>query len=213
MPARVLLVEDDDATREYLAQCLSADPRLELVAAIGTVSDARRLLHAAAIDVLVVDLALPDGDGIELIRDARQNFPHIECMVISVFDSDQRVITAIEAGAHGYLLKDRTALEIVDAVCTLLNGGSPISPSIARHILRRLDHSTAPAGGSELTPREKAVLGCFARGASYAETAVELGVTQHTIETHVKSIYRKLEVNSRAAAVFTALQRGLIQLS
>jgi len=206
-----LLVEDDIATREYLAQCIASDPRVRLVGACDGVESARHALQALEIDVLVTDLALPDGDGTELIRAVRQEHPNIECMVISVFDSDRRVFAALEAGAHGYLLKDRPALEIVEAICSLVAGGSPISPAIARHILRRWDKASDIPDGTPLTDREKEVLGLFARGATYLETAHALGVTRHTVESHVKSIYRKLEVNSRSAAVFAALQRGLIR--
>lgn len=210
---RVILVEDDPDTRHYLAEAIGNHDALELRAACADLRAARAALAADPPDVLLTDLALPDGDGVDLIREYKQAAPRCECMVISVFGSEARVVAAIEAGATGYLLKDEPVERIGEAILSLMQGGSPMSPGIARHILNRLN--PAGAAGAQpvsLTERELAVLGSLARGYTYGEIATQLGLSAHTVGTHIKNIYRKLEVSSRAEAVFEACQLGIIRL-
>jgi DNA-binding NarL/FixJ family response regulator len=161
---RVLLVEDEEATRQYLADAIGRHPSLELQAACADLTAARHALAARVPDVLVTDLALPDGDGVSLVREVKQRSPACECMVISVFGTESRVLGAIEAGASGYLPKDESNERIADAIVSLINGGSPMSPAIARHLLDRLQ--TPPQGRSEiaLTEREIGVLAGLAKG-------------------------------------------------
>jgi DNA-binding NarL/FixJ family response regulator len=163
-------------------------------------------------DVLLADLQLPDGSGIDVIRWLRQHAPAAEAMVISVFGDESHVVAAIEAGATGYLLKDASAEEIADGIRRLIEGESPISSAIARHLLRRFQ--PAPAAVSErvspLTQREGEVLQLIAKGLSYQRIADTLTMSPHTVTTHIKQIYRKLAVNSRGEAVFEAMQLGLL---
>jgi len=210
---RVVLVEDDEATRLYLADAIGRHPALELQAACADLAAARQALAARLPHVLVTDLALPDGDGVSLVRELKLRAPECECMVISVFGTESRVLGAIEAGATGYLLKDESNERIGDAILSLINGGSPMSPAIARHLLDRLH--TPRRGHSEiaLTHREVDVLSGLAKGYTYTELAGQMAISTHTVGTHVKNIYRKLEVCSRAEAVFEAVQRGLIKIS
>jgi len=209
----VLLVEDEEATRQYLAEAIGRHPALELQAACADLTAARYALAAFVPDVLVTDLALPDGDGTSLVREAKQRSPACECMVISVFGTESRVLGAIEAGATGYLLKDESNERIGDAIMSLISGGSPMSPAIARHVLDRLHGPRRTHSEILLTEREIDVLAGLAKGYTYAELAAQMAVSTHTVGTHVKNIYRKLEVCSRAEAVFEAVQRGLITLS
>jgi len=210
----VLLLEDDPATRERLAGIVSGAPGLELAAAFGELRTALDWLAAnAPPQVLLVDLQLPDGSGIELIRAARRVAPHSESMVISVFGDEAHVVSAIEAGATSYLLKDSSADEIVTGIARLRAGESPISAAIARHLLKRFRVADEPAGASQaspLTPRENEVLQLIAKGLSYQRIADTLGMSPHTVTTHIKQIYRKLAVNSRGEAVFEAMQMGLL---
>jgi DNA-binding NarL/FixJ family response regulator len=210
---RVLLVEDEEATRQYLADAIVRHPALELQAACADLLSARQALAAGVPDVLVTDLALPDGDGIALVRELKQRAPDCECMVISVFGTERRVLGAIEAGATGYLLKDESNEHIGDAIVSLVRGGSPMSPAIARHLLDRM-HAPRPRQPEiALTQREVDVLAGLSKGYTYGELATQMTISAHTVGTHVKNIYRKLEVCSRAEAVFEAVQRGLIKLS
>lgn len=210
----VLLLEDDPATRERLAGIVAGAPGLELAAAFGELRSALAWLAAnPPPQVLLVDLQLPDGSGIELIRAARRIAPQSESMVISVFGDEAHVVSAIEAGATGYLLKDASADEIVSAIARLRAGESPISSAIARHLLKRFRTADEPAGAlqvSPLTPRENEVLQLIAKGLSYQRIADTLGMSPHTVTTHIKQIYRKLAVNSRGEAVFEATQLGLL---
>jgi len=208
----VLLLEDDPVTRERLAGIVDAAPGLQLVAAVGDVRSALAWLGAHAPPaVLLADLQLPDGSGIDVIRWLRRQAPASEAMVISVFGDEAHVVAAIEAGATGYLLKDASADEIAQAIVRLIAGESPISSAIARHLLRRFQPATAApaaAAASPLTPRETQVLQLIAKGLSYQRIAETLGMSPHTVTTHIKQIYRKLAVNSRGEAVFEAMQLG-----
>jgi DNA-binding NarL/FixJ family response regulator len=214
--ARVLLLEDDPATRERLAGIVRGSAGLELAAAFGDLKSALAWLAAhEPPQVLLVDLQLPDGSGIDLIRAARRIAPAAEAMVISVFGDEAHVVTAIEAGATGYLLKDASGEEIALAIARLLAGESPISSAIARHLLRRFRAAPAPVpaappAASPLTPRESEVLQLIAKGLSYQRIAAALAMSPHTVTTHIKQIYRKLAVNSRGEAVFEAAQMGLL---
>jgi DNA-binding NarL/FixJ family response regulator len=223
----VLIVEDDDRTRRHLAASIAAHPQLSLAGEAASCAEARRCLDTAAPDVLLTDLGLPDGSGIELIRETRKLHPSAQIMVITVFGDEQNVIASIEAGASGYLLKDGTTDEITEGVLALLDGGSPMSVSIARHLLRRFQHQAAPpaaeagplAPGSatdetapHLTERETEVLRLVSKGLNKPEIARVLEISAHTVSTHVRHIYEKLEVGSQGAAVYEAVQLGLIQM-
>jgi DNA-binding NarL/FixJ family response regulator len=214
----VLLVEDDPATRERLAAIVREVEGLELLAALGDCASALQwLAKQPAPRVLLVDLELPDGSGIDIIRAARRCVPGADTMVISVFGDEAHVVAAIEAGATGYLLKDAQRDEIGEAIMKLIAGESPISSAIARHLLRRFQAAPVAtpgaavgAGAPHLTPRELDVLRLIAKGLSYARMAEALGMSANTITSHIKQIYRKLEVRSRGEAVFEALHFGLV---
>ena len=210
----VLLLEDDPATRERLAGIVRASPALSLAAAFGDLKSALAWLAShEPPHVLLVDLQLPDGSGIDLIRAARRIAPEAEAMVISVFGDEAHVVAAIEAGATGYLLKDASGEEIGMAITRLLAGESPISSAIARHLLRRfraVPSAPAPSAASPLAPREGEVLALIAKGLSYQRIAETLTMSPNTVTSHIKQIYRKLAVNSRGEAVFEAQQLGLL---
>ena len=214
----VLLVEDDDHTRARLAEVVSCHPRLRLVAAVPSLAEARTSLARVLPDVLLTDLGLPDGNGIELVRELRERQAPTLPMVITVFGDEQHVIAAIEAGALGYLLKDGSPDSIGTAILELLEGGSPISAPIARYLLKRFRPPVAgvrepgEAANPRLSEREHDVLTLIVKGFSYAEAARLMGISPHTVTAHVRSIYGKLEVHSRGEAVYEALQLGLVKL-
>jgi DNA-binding NarL/FixJ family response regulator len=218
-PHDVLLVEDDEHTRERLARVIAGHPQLALLAAVDCCGAARQVLAEQQPRVLLTDLGLPDGDGLELIREVQARRLPTEVMVITVFGDEQHVISAIEAGASGYLLKDGGADYIGQSIMQMLAGGSPISAAIARHVLRRFQNTPEPSPAPQpapavpkLTSREQEVLCLIAKGFSYSEIADMLHVSSHTITTHVKNIYQKLSVRSRGEAVFEAVQMGLLKL-
>lgn len=212
----VLLVEDDAPTRERLRDALARDPGFDVRAA-ATLAEARAALGQAVPRVLLTDLQLPDGHGVDLIRETRAAHPTTEIMVISILGDEVSVIAAISVGATGYLLKDAFPDDIAATVRDLVEGHSPISASIARFIVRRAQRQpdvAAPAqlNTARLTPREIDILWGIAKGFSYADIAAHLGLSRQTVPGHIKSIYRKLEVNTRGEAVFEAVQQGLIKL-
>ncbi len=209
----VLIVEDDHATRERLTNIVAATAGLALAGAVGDRAAALALLAQPgfALRVALVDLELPDGSGIDVIRALRSRAPGADAMVISVFGDEAHVLAAIEAGATGYLLKDADADAIGASILKLIAGESPISAAIARHLLKRFRVAPPPPAAPRLTPRETDVLQLIAKGLSYARIADALQMSPNTVPSYVKQIYRKLEVNSRGEAVFEALQLGLLR--
>ncbi|HBA34935.1 MAG TPA: DNA-binding response regulator [Gammaproteobacteria bacterium] len=223
----VLLVEDDGPTRERLAKAVNKHDQLQVPWQFATLKEGLNQLENTPPDVVLTDLGLPDGHGIDLIRRARQLSETMEIMVISVFGDERNVVSAIEAGATGYLLKDGPADYIGESIIDMLNGSSPISASIARHILKCFRHDaphlpegketkqpekTPPADIPKLTKRETDVLEYITRGFTFNEVAGILNLSPHTVTSHIKHIYRKLEVKSRSEAVFEAVQLGLVDI-
>ncbi len=212
----VLLVEDDENTRDRLAQVIANHPQLQLAGVTENLAQARRYLQNIEPDVLLCDLGLPDGNGIELIREIRSRGYKTEAMVITVFGDEKHVISAIEAGATGYLLKDGRANYIGDSIVQMMNGGSPISAAIARHLLKRFNlgaqenNQEAPAQNT-LSQQEITVLRYLAKGFNYSDIAGLLNISHHTVTTYIKRIYRKLAVHSRGEAVYEAHKMGIIE--
>ena len=212
---RVALVEDDPEARARIAESIRQHDSLQLIAQYETGSDALAGLDAGAPDVLLVDLGLPDVSGLDVVRYASRRYPECDILVISIFGDEANVLAALEAGARGYLLKGSLQRDIAFDIQDLRNGGSPLSPVIARQVLKRLR-----APGSErkpetdeetvLTAREAEILNAISRGFSYAETAGMLGISVGTVHTFLKRIYRKLAVHSKTEAVAFAFQKRLI---
>jgi len=213
---RILIVEDDEPTRERLVRALAAHAdEIELAAAVGTCREALLALRSDPPEVLLVDLDLPDGHGIELIRAARNLSADTLSMVVTVFGDEKSVLGAIEAGARGYLLKDESAEGVGVAILQLLAGGSPITPAIAQHLILRFQErapSAERSAGPALSKRELEVLELVVKGFTFGEIAGLLALSPHTVGTFVRRIYRKLEVRSRGEAVFEALQLGIVKL-
>jgi DNA-binding NarL/FixJ family response regulator len=216
----ILLVEDDEATRQQIAEAIRAQPQLALAGAVGSCREARTHLAREVPAILLTDLELPDGSGIELIRELRGLDPAALAMVITVLGDDATVIAAIEAGASGYLLKGGPGVRVGDAILELLAGGSPMTASIARAVLRLFrgrgggpgDPDTeTPAIDSGLTAREQEILVMVAKGFKFAEIADLLSISRHTVKTHVRHIYRKLEVDSRSTAIYEAISLGIVK--
>jgi DNA-binding NarL/FixJ family response regulator len=214
----VALVEDDRATRERLAFSVRAQSSLELVAEYRNGAEALAGLASRAPDVLLVDLGLPDMSGLELIRFAAERYPECDILVISIFGDEANVLAALESGARGYLLKGSLQHDIAFDIRDIRNGGSPLSPVIARQMLKRLRiakrEALAERSGEEettLTAREGEILNAISRGFSYAETAQMLGVSVGTVHSFLKRVYRKLAVHSKTEAVFEANRLGLIR--
>jgi DNA-binding NarL/FixJ family response regulator len=216
----VLIVEDDAVTRKILCLAIEAEPELKLMAAFDSVKLALEWLETETPDVLMTDLGLPDGSGIEIIRACAHRHPQADIMVVTMSSDEANVLACIEAGASGYVLKDAGKTDIARAVLDLRDGGAPMSPAIARMVLAKVrDGKKLPAAitshsaaATSLTKRESAILDLIAQGDSYGEVAKLLAVSVGTVQTHIKNIYGKLAVHSRGEAVFEAHRRGLLQI-
>ncbi len=209
----VLIVEDDPVIRKFLQLAITQTPQLCVVATADSAGTGIKALQERDPAILVVDLTLPDGSGVDLIREARRHKPPVECMVVTMHDDYEHLFQALHAGATGYLLKDALPDNIGHAVLDLLSGGSPVSPAIARTLLRRIS-SDAPRNipplTQPMTKRELDVLRMMAEGLLRQAIAERLHVSINTINTHIRNIYRKLEVRSNTAAIHKARQLGIL---
>jgi len=213
----IVLVEDDPKFRDAFTRAIAAASDLRLHGAAADAAEGLRLLEQSPPDVLLVDLDLPDRPGLDLIRHVARHLPDCESMVITVFGDERHVIESIEAGASGYLLKDSLPADFVEQIRLLHAGASPISPVIARQVLTRFKAPKPvppPAETAEvpaLSEREHEVLTLATKGFSYDEIAGLLAVSTHTVMTYVKRIYWKLQVHSKAEAVYEARKMGLLR--
>jgi len=219
----VLLLEDEKPTRQHLVSVIERTPQLKLFAETSNCAEAKAALELGKPDVLVADINLPDGCGIDVIDYAFTKYPGLEAMVITVCGDEENVVNALEAGATGYLLKEQALEGIGDAIFALLRGETAISPKVARFLLKRFKKKSAKidahhhiANKTEnnfsLTSREHEVLEMISKGYRYNEIADSLGISANTIRAHIRNIYRKMAVKSRSEAVFEAAKAGLISL-
>lgn len=213
----VVVVEDDHRTRARLCEAIEAQHGMTLAASFDQVRPAIAWLQRNAPQVLLTDLGLPDGSGIDVIKACAALHPTCDIMVITMFGDEKNVLSSIEAGAAGYVLKDAGPLDVVRAIQDLHAGGSPMSPLIARRLLKRVQQDTLATASPKkilkpvLTKREADTLDLIARGYTYDEVARLLTVSVSTVQTHIKGIYGKLAVTSRGEAVFEAHKLGLLQ--
>lgn len=209
---RVNLVEDDDAIRERLAGLLRESGEYQLCHAASNFEDGLKALEKEKPDILLVDLGLPDGSGTDLIRAIHQFRLDTMALVISGFQDEHTVFEALEAGAQGYLLKHDESQKINDSLKQMVDGGSPISPVIARMMLQKFNRpkvvQTLPEA---LTERQVNILTYVSQGFSSKEIAQKLDISYHTVTTHIKHIYNKLQVNSRTEALHEAMKLGIIK--
>jgi DNA-binding NarL/FixJ family response regulator len=219
-PISIVIVEDEPEFRRRFAQIIENEPSMKLVGVAANRREAQAILDKEEFDVLLIDLGLPDGNGIELIKQVSQKKPEADIMVVTVFGDEQHVVSSIEAGATGYILKDSTPADVISCIRLLRAGGSPVSPVVARSVLRAIRNrmgSTSPAARSSqpennpLSARETEILQLLAKGMSFNEIGEILGISPHTVTAHIKKIYRKLAVHSRGEAVYEATQMGLLR--
>jgi DNA-binding NarL/FixJ family response regulator len=216
----VLVLEDDEPTRTSICDIASSQIDLHLVGSFDALTPALAWLAVNQLDVLLVDLGLPDGSGIDAIKTCAALRPNCEILVITVFADEKSVIDSIDAGATGYILKDAEYLDIAQFIADLRQGGSPMSPSIARRLLKRVKQSitTKKAAANTSTPvfvdplsaRELEVLNLVARGYSSAEIATSLRISLSTVNTHISHTYAKLSVHKRSQAIYEASRLGLV---
>ncbi len=221
----VLIVDDDQRMRQRLRQLLAGvGAAVPEPAQAASIAGARERANATDFAAALVDIGLPDGNGVDLLAWLHARFPRMVLVVVSAYGDADTVLAALRAGAIGYLLKERDDAELAQALATIQRGGAPIDPFVARRILGTWTQpdvqpvSAAPESGTALTDaagrclteREREILALVARGYSNREIAELMALSRFTIEDHTKRIYRKLAVNSRTAAVFEANNQGLL---
>jgi len=210
-PIGVAIVEDDAETRAHIAHSVRADAELRLAGEYATAGDALTGLARSLPDVVLIDLGLPDMSGLELIRIVARQYPACEILVFTAFGDEAHVFACLEAGARGYLLKGNLSHDFRLDIRDLKAGGSPLSPLIARHLLKKMEKpALAKDDAGRLSPREQEILNAISRGYTYAEAAELLGISVATVHTHLKRVYRKLAVRSKTEAIFEASKLGLL---
>jgi len=211
---RVLIADDDDLMRAGLAELLAADPEIEIVGQAATgrqaVEQARRLRP----DVVLMDVRMPDLDGIAATRELAREVPGAKVLILTTFEQDDYIFGGLRAGASGFLLKRTRPEELLAAVRTVAAGDSLLSPSVTRRVIDRMAQQPTPdladrAKLDELTPREREVLDLLARGLSNREIAAAFVIEESTIRTHVKRILMKLHLRDRVQAVMFAYETGI----
>jgi DNA-binding NarL/FixJ family response regulator len=216
-----LVVDDEEAMQRRLGGVLaSVGCPAAHISRAHSVAQAREQIADRRFGVVLVDIGLPDGSGTELIAWMRKQRPQVPAVVVSAWQTEEVIVSALRAGAIGYLLKERDDLELALALRSIERGGAPIDPFIARRILALLPPAApaAPAAAApaesapapSLSGREKEILRLVAQGMSNREMAEMLSISRHTVECHTKNIYRKLVVGSRTEAVFQARRHGLL---
>jgi len=216
---RVLIVEDDTEILLKLRDTVNAHDEFDVVSAVTHCAQGKEALVTLHPDILLTDLGLPDGSGIDIIKAIHTQRLDCEALVVSGFQDERLVFQALESGAKGYILKHDDSQKITDSMLTMLKGGAPISPVIARLMLQKFQTSpvekSLPNAVSEglievLTERQVNILKLVSQGFSSKEIAEKLDISYYTVTTHIKNIYHKLQVNSRTEALHEALKLGLL---
>jgi len=206
---RLIIVEDDPLLLENLTLLLSGEEGLAVAGSYRSAEDALRGLRNAKPEVMLTDLGLPGMSGVDLIKRAKEEMPALEIMAHTVFEDREMVFSAIKAGASGYILKGSSPREVIESIHALYKGGAPMSPKIARKIIKEFQDDVV----SEqylLTQREKEIVKRVEEGLTYKEIGERLNISTHTVHTHIKNIYEKLQAKNRNDAIDKARKRGII---
>jgi DNA-binding NarL/FixJ family response regulator len=211
---RVLIVDDDDLMRAGLRGVLSSEPAIEVVGEAGDGRDAVYRTRLLQPDVVLMDVRMPDLDGIAATRELLAEFPDVRVMIVTTFEQDDYIFGALRAGASGFLLKRTRPEDLIAAVQTVAAGDALLSPSVTSRVIERMAQQPGPDAEhdvrlGDLTPREREVLELMAGGLSNGEIASALVVEESTVKTHVRRILAKLEARDRVQAVILAYESGL----
>ena len=208
---RVAIVEDRREIREGLAMIINGTPGFHCTGAYRSMEEALERIGQDLPDVVLNDIGLPGMSGIDGIRILKQRYPGLVVLVLTIYDDDDRIFDALCAGASGYLLKKTQPARLLESLREAVAGGAPMSPEVARRVIALFREFRSPDSTTcELTPHEVRLLRLFVEGHNYKTAAAELGVTVHTISFHLRSIYDKLQVHSKSAAVAKALRSRLV---
>ena len=206
MPIRVSIVEDDQGVREALTGIIRSTPGFQFAAAFASAEEAWNEITAKNTEVALVDINLPGRSGIELVAELKAKYSKLHLLMMTVYEDSEQIFNSLQAGATGYLLKRARPKEVLAAIHDVFQGGSPMSPEIARKVVlffhKRRDLTTEM---EQLTSRETEILSLLAKGHLYKEIADKMNISLDTVRTHLQHIYNKLQVHSRHAAVLKFL--------
>ena len=206
---RLIIVEDDPILLESLKLILGGEAGITVAGAFGNAEEALRALKKSSPEVMLTDLGLPGMSGIELIKKAKDAMPELEIMTHTVFEDRENVFAAIKAGASGYILKGSSPREIVEAIHEIHKGGAPMSAKIARKVIHEFQDENAE-DQFILSQRERDIVKCIEQGLTYKEISLKLKISSHTVHTHIKNIYEKLQAKDRGEALVKARKTGII---
>jgi DNA-binding NarL/FixJ family response regulator len=212
-PIRVLIVDDQTLFRTGLGRLLQADPRIEIVGEAGDGAEAVKLAGSLKPDVVLMDLKMPNLDGIGATREITTNHPDVKVLVLTSFDADSQVIQALKAGANGYLLKDSNVESVVSSLLAVVAGERVMASAVANRVLDMLTGGTSTKEFYDgLTPREMEILKLLAGGMANKQIAYHLTISEKTVRNHVSNMYEKLNVFDRTQAALYAVRKGLIEV-
>lgn len=195
----ILVVEDDPIISDEILLLLKSEDGISVVGATDSGREAITLIREMKPDLVLLDIVLPDISGLSVLRECRRRGLSTEFLVVSSFEDNAKIFEAIVSGANGYLTKDRLHVELLPAIRDLVNGGSPMSGAVARKALNAFRNKVRPkADLSDLSPREEDIMRAFALGKSYKEISDELFIAPETVKSHIRNVYKKLQVNSRS---------------
>ncbi len=206
MTIRVAIVEDTESFRKGIAAMLDQADGFECVAKFSSAEDAVNQMMDYKPDVVLMDIGLPKMSGIEAIRALKAITPSTRILMLTIIEEDEKIFSALEAGASGYLLKSTPPEKILEAIRDVQNGGSAMSAQVARRVIEYFQKPTPPEETLDLTTREKELLNYLAKGYTYKEIGNKLFISEHTVRTHIHHIYDKLHVRNRTEAIQKAFQ-------
>jgi DNA-binding NarL/FixJ family response regulator len=210
MPIRIVLADDHPIVREGLASVLETQPDFDVVGQAGDGAETVQLVGDLHPDVVLLDLEMPNMDGVQALRRLRAVDPGVKALIFTAFDTDERIIGAVQAGARGYLLKGAPREELFGAIRVVAGGGTTLQPALAARLMERV--ASGVSDEEPLTDREREVLQLMARGLQNKEIAGRLVISERTVKFHVSAILAKLGAGNRTEAVRAALERGLVSI-
>jgi DNA-binding NarL/FixJ family response regulator len=210
MKVSILIFEDNDQLRDSTTVLLKSIEEFDIVGAYANCMEVKEVVKKLNPKLVLMDIAMPGKSGIEAVKEIRSFNQSVHIIMLTVFDNDQYVYDAICAGASGYLLKRHIAQKLVPSVYEVLEGGAPMSPSIAKLVIQSIRGTNSKTDVYQLTTREKEILSSLSSGNSYKLIASELQISIDTVRSHIRHIYEKLQVHSQTEAVSKAIQEKLV---